>query len=487
MPFSRVRVDDLVDEEEEIEAAKEKGAQLFKKAQDAYTTIGHTEEVLDLFQRAEAAFAPLLVNGLPGLQPKELEMVLKGRLHQAAVLAQLQMASERRDPVRWGAVKRNVEDVLAYDFSNAHAHWLRGLALFHEPGKKHEAKEELWRAVDSAKSQGKGKEAQQWETEIERLYSNEPEEEPVSRTPAVSSSAPAAKAQEAPAMQRGFLTKQSTKDIGKKSPAPVSSPGSNGAAKPPAVVNGAHREANSEATAALRAELDTLRSRLESQAKELAEVRSQRLQLEQIQEESRQQADDAHEQRQQLQRDLQLLEGELESFISGSTKERPAHLQEQQLRAALLQIQEHSQAGRTWAEGEHQRFMDFSTEVATLREMTSRELKERQDSTQRQSGEILELTKRLDGLHGALKSLRDFVRRQAGAQDEQPDMKQLASSIAEFRALPAGVKFWVLLEDAAILRLVLIAAVCGMLLSIGVAVEAFSFLKCRFVCTGPLS
>ena len=47
---------------------------------------------------------PLLNNGLASLEPKELETVLKGRLHQAVSLGQLNQ--------NWLRVKSLAEDVL---------------------------------------------------------------------------------------------------------------------------------------------------------------------------------------------------------------------------------------------------------------------------------------------------------------------------------------------------------------------------------------
>ena len=43
-----------------------------------------------------------------------------------------------------------------FDFNNAHARWLRGLALHHHFGRREEAKMECERAVECARMQGVG-------------------------------------------------------------------------------------------------------------------------------------------------------------------------------------------------------------------------------------------------------------------------------------------------------------------------------------------
>lgn len=43
-----------------------------------------------------------------------------------------------------------------FDFNNAHARWLRGLALHHHFGRREEAKMECERAVECARMQGGG-------------------------------------------------------------------------------------------------------------------------------------------------------------------------------------------------------------------------------------------------------------------------------------------------------------------------------------------
>merc|ERR1712066_929013 len=84
------------------------------------------------------------------------------------------------------------------------------------------------------------------------------------------------------------------------------------------------------------------------------------------------------------------------------------------------------QKGRKWNESEHQRYIDFSTEVATLKEMSARELKERQDATRQHVSELEDAAKRFGELKSSLKTFRDHVRRRGASTDEgDSDIRQL--------------------------------------------------------------
>lgn len=143
--------------------------------------------------------------------------MLKGRLHQAVSIAQM-----TEIPNRWTRVKELSEDVLQFDFNNAHARWLRGLAL-KSMGKTKEAEEECRRAVDCARSQGKDGEAQQWDKELQETFGGGTA---TSRTPKATPQAaaadagapggqaeaqPAAKKAPSPALQKGFFNRTSRK------------------------------------------------------------------------------------------------------------------------------------------------------------------------------------------------------------------------------------------------------------------------------------
>jgi len=119
--------------------------------------------------------------------------------------------------------------------------------------------------------------------------------------------------------------------------------------------------------------------------------------------------------------------------------------------------------------------------------MTSRELKERQDTSKQQIGELKELTKRLNDLKPSVKVLRDRAKKQAlanGKEDDEPDLQSFASGALQFRALPASTKLAAFVDDAAVLRLMALAMLFGALVMLGIIVEVVGHRKCRFVCAG---
>eukprot|EP00929_Paragymnodinium_shiwhaense_P007755 TRINITY_DN11166_c0_g1_i2.p1 TRINITY_DN11166_c0_g1~~TRINITY_DN11166_c0_g1_i2.p1 ORF type:complete len:618 (+),score=170.94 TRINITY_DN11166_c0_g1_i2:115-1854(+) len=175
MAFSKVNDALLEDDEDEREAAVSQATQLFDAAQTAHKVKGSTLEVLGLFRAAEDPLGDVLEGGhghLGTLRPKELEMVLKGRLYQAAILSQLQDA-----PERWPEVKALVEDVLTFDRSNCHALWLRGIALLYGENRTRAATDEMAKAVDAAKAQGKHSEAEKWAGELQKALDFQKQEE----------------------------------------------------------------------------------------------------------------------------------------------------------------------------------------------------------------------------------------------------------------------------------------------------------------------
>merc|ERR1712217_378398 len=92
-------------------------------------------------------------------------------------------------------------------------------------------------------------------------------------------------------------------------------------------------------------------------------------------------------------------------------------------------IKEHLRIGRTWNESQHQQYMDFSTEVLTLKEMASREFRERQDATKKLVTELEDSARSVGELKAAAKTLREHVRKKGGARgeddDAEPDKQQL--------------------------------------------------------------
>lgn len=580
--FSKVGNIEFEDEDDELRRLGQNAHHLFKKAETQYMANASKEEVLQMFMQAEAAMAPLLANGgLMGLSPADLEPVLKGKLHQAVILASLE-----DQPDRWTRIKAHAEAVLQFDFGNCHARWLRGLALQATAAggsRAKEAEEELRRAVECARTLGKTKEAEQWTGEIERMFGaggdaaigvgeseagaaqavattasaseKAPERSPPEAAPADAGlpAAPAAakpsekqtaaakaraKAERQPpaaaaaGLQKGFFQRH-----GKKSSEPepvIAAPAKSQTAAPAdatasassaasASVAPAHKGEESKdgtsgqptataapALAAQAAQVDA-RQLLQDEARQL--LVEQRRQLEEHRkdlEEARQQLRDEREQAEKrelqrrrsstdLQDSLDRFAAEFEealaieaSTTSASSGVCEARIQREvatagRTRNAITEAQAMHQAGKTWAEAQHQQYVELSAEVLTLRQTAAAELHERQDASRQQVAELKGLTKSLGDLKAATKSLRDNVRlRVAGAangEEEEPSTEHIGASVADFRALPFSTKLAVLTDDAAVLRLAGLSALLGMLMMLGVCVEAFSIWRCRFVCS----
>lgn len=241
---------------------------------------------------------------------------------------------------------------------------------------------------------------------------------------------------------------------------------------------------------------------MERHRQEVEQLKAQLWEAEQQQGEAAQRRQDAQqecqEQRklvQRWQREIQDFDAELEGALlararagaaaacGGGPEDDAAALD--QLREAVAELAGKLRSGWTWAEAEHQKYMDFSTEVATLREMAARELRERQDASKQQVADIRGLTQRLSDLKVTAKILRDHVRRLSGVaaqQEAEPDLQRLAESVLEFRALPRETKLWALLDDAVVLRLLALAFLLGALLLLAIFIEVFGAKGCRLVC-----
>ncbi|CAE8712782.1 unnamed protein product [Polarella glacialis] len=185
---------------------------------------------------------------------------------------------------------------------------------------------------------------------------------------------------------------------------------------------------------------------------------------------------------------LELVAAEVQHCLgkldSGGASASTARARELRVQASVQQVQESIQAGKTWVEKEQQRQTDFHTEVLTLQEMTSRELRERQDASQQQCTELRDLAKSIADLRTATKAVGDYVRFQSAGEQEnmEPDLQQMAERVADFHALPREAKMAAMLDDGAVLRLMVMTSVLGMLFMLALLVEAFSARSCRFVC-----
>merc|ERR1712107_73330 len=127
--------------------------------------------------------------------------------------------------------------------------------------------------------------------------------------------------------------------------------------------------------------------------------------------------------------------------------------------------------------------LDCSTEVLTLRQMTSREFNDRQDASKKQISELKELARHLADLKPAMKATRDRLKQVIAHEDQDTlDLAKIVEEAAGIHSLPVATKFTVLLEDATMLRFMALAVLVGMLFGLCLAVEGFSYFSCRFVC-----
>ncbi|CAE7771186.1 MFSD6 [Symbiodinium sp. KB8] len=399
----------------------------------------------------------------------ELETVLKGRLHQAVSIAQM-----TEIPNRWTRVKELSEDVLQFDFNNAHARWLRGLAL-KSMGKTKEAEEECRRAVDCARSQGKDGEAQQWDKELQETFGGGTA---TSRTPKATPQAaaadagapggqaeaqPAAKKAPSPALQKGFFNRTSRKTE-------VTDQGKDGDEAKTARdgLKEGHAAKPSGREVELEQELTSLRKSLHDQEAELKKKIMS--------------AEARHAEEQHFREGSEAILQELENCIhavapsSSSSSSSAAQV-------AVQQATERTQAGKAWAENEQQRYVEFSTEVLTLQEMSVREFREQEDTASKQSKELRELAKRFGDLLRLAKRLDGFVREHSsGREIADPDVQHMAQQVADFHSLPWTSKLSAMLDDGALLRIVAMFSVLGMMLGLALVVETGFANACSLTC-----
>ncbi|CAE6939652.1 mfsd6b, partial [Symbiodinium natans] len=372
---------------------------------------------------------PLLGGGLASLAPQELETVLKGRLHQAVSIAQMTDL-----PNRWGRVKDLSEDVLQFDFNNAHARWLRGLSLKSQ-GRIKEAEEECRRAVECARSQGKDAEAHQWESEIKSTFSDGSAQSSRKspETPAAASGAsgpaegeadPAEKKVSSSSLQKGFLNRSSRKTEAMGQGKDVESK----TARTPKTPKASEREVE------LEQELESLRRSYQNQE---AELKKQTMSSE---------AKKAEEQR--FRDGAEVILRELENCIGAiSTSESPSSSPTTKTEA-LQQATERMQAGKAWAQNEQQRYVEFSTEVLTLQEMSAKEFREQEESASKQSKELRELAKRFSDLLRSAKHLDGYIREQSsGRETAVADLQYLAQQVADFHSLSWTSKLAAMADD----------------------------------------
>mmetsp|Transcript_26976 Transcript_26976/g.57218 ORF Transcript_26976/g.57218 Transcript_26976/m.57218 type:complete len:560 (-) Transcript_26976:136-1815(-) len=485
--FSNVNVNllDDDDDEEDRDAMLEKAEAKLKIAQEAYAKQGSTKDVLAKFEEAEILMQPILQHGLGRSRPRELELVLKGRLHQAAILAPLE-----DQPDRWPKVKALVEDVLAFDCTNCHALWLRALALQNGGlGTPGDVESTMKEAIEAARAGGKVKEAEQWEAELARLRAGAAEakmkdeskakpngtgpiieeleedyEEPTNSTnntttttttnskqknvaSAASSSAstgPVGKsAGSAPGLQKGFFNKPSGKTTeekggtvivgdGKASSSTTSAPSSS--TKPKA------KTAKADVTSAPDPEREELikkqERQIKSQESELAALRAsladERAKNEERQADLLQLQQTKDNTLDSLGRRMQeeynaAKEGWVQSK-SSSTRHSKVESQLTAIRAdwekAIALIEEAKEAQkseRQWADGEHQRYLEVAHELLALKDIVDREGRDRTDASKQRSAQYRTMSSRMAKLRAPVKQLRDHVKLRLGKEGLQQE------------------------------------------------------------------
>jgi len=185
--------------------------------------------------------------------------------------------------------------------------------------------------------------------------------------------------------------------------------------------------------------------------------------------------------REDLMNRLKSVGGDFCSSLSGGNVaiQREINAVMKELKSFTVDLKGHTEADSSWFQTEHRKFAELSTEVATLREMTSREFKERQEVSKGWTSEVQEVQKRLADLKSLAKSIRDLARK----KQETPTVTVSAS---EFRLLPAPTRLVAMVSDGAVLWLLMICFLLGTILMLGVFTEMFKARQCQFRCS-PLN
>lgn len=497
MAFSKFDGLKLEDEDDEREKLVVKSRNLFREAEEFHRLHGSTHEAVQRFEDAELALGTLLDGGFTGLRHAELEAVLKGRLHQSAILAQLGGEAEAppEDDV-WPKVRALAEDVLQFDFENSHARWLRGLALSRAAGnagsqrQRVEAVEEMQRAIACARKQSKTAEVQQWEAEVERIMapaaasSSPPTRPPASpaSTPASTATAPAAatpsapSAPSAPSLRRGFFggQKPAARKLGEEEKRASEVANARQAAEADE-----RRKRHADAQRQHEAELDLLRQQLDQERGRQAAMRS-RLRRGEGEAEGV--------------RVVAALAEDVDAALCRATVGRAAAEASgkglAQSRSKAEGVAAQLSASCAWADAQHAEYERLLTEVATYSEASGKEEGEARDAAQREEAELRALVARVGGLKATTSSIRGRLAALGRATDAEArrgesfddELRRAAAAAAAFRALPLGTRLVGLTNDAAVVRLGALAALCGGILALAFSTECLAALRCGLSC-----
>lgn len=440
MTLDDLDIDDEDDRKLIFQAAKKK----FDAAQKEYLKKNATVDVLRKFEVAEEAMKPLLQSGLSGLNEQELEVVLKGRLHQAVIHSTI----ETEQPGCWEKVKKLVEDVLQFDFRNAHARWLRGLALLHTAQRRQDAQEEMRRAIEQARVQGRTPEVKQWEEDFKRCFDPvevQARKAEVSSSAAAQSSGPIIEeieeieepplkedqaqkkkaASQDPALQKGFFNKSVAASNKKK---PSGTPDADGDAKKSTSPN-----ANSF---------------------DVAEVEA-------------------------------VLSADLKACLAPALQEQwqEAKSAINSLCTAVSDVKEDIRTNRAQQKtiNEHHKNLLFQAEK--LRESAEQSLKDRQEASKKALDQLRDVTKNVTDLKEKFQS-KMGSRTALELQNERPRLnpKDVPVVVEKLKALPQAVKVRALLRDPTMMVLLAGSFGSGLLFMLGVFIEGYRSWGCEMHC-----
>eukprot|EP00927_Polykrikos_kofoidii_P021949 TRINITY_DN20638_c0_g1_i1.p1 TRINITY_DN20638_c0_g1~~TRINITY_DN20638_c0_g1_i1.p1 ORF type:complete len:603 (+),score=132.68 TRINITY_DN20638_c0_g1_i1:27-1811(+) len=593
MAFSKIS-DKFEDDEDERARIVARAQLLHNAAKDVQERLGCTRETLCKFQEVEEVLRPLLQEGgLGSLGKEELQTLLLGRLYQAVIIAKL----EDGGPGRWADVKALVEDVLHFDNKNCHARWLRALALMNGLGVVDEAQQEMKRAVDCARRQGKHGEADQWEADLQRTLgggvkadetgqilekgattsvagkstavtstnsdvarsssssmSPTPSSEPpmpvgnsenaadITATAATSAdsggsrfkssleasptatkasaagspaAAAAASTVSAPTMRRGFFNRGNKTSMSSAASAPSADVSICSAAVPsasgPCPSSG---DTNGDASAGSSTDVLSARGigsnaavawsqERDRRASELKDLRAELAAEEQRTAALRQRgAAKAAAAREGLLTGLKGLNVDFTATVDAwndwnrkqsRSQEDCAESLEAVATCVVPEVRGTIEEARSWNDAQQRKYLDFATEVATVRELAFREQRAVKDTSKQHGGDIRNVTKQLGEIKAAAKSLREDVKtvvaKSEAAVNSKPDFNE-ASNVAQaakaFQALPPSVKLAAFAGDATVLKVAALSTMLGALSAVAFLGESFNMMQCRFVCTAML-
>eukprot|EP00746_Dinoflagellata_sp_MGD_P001890 gnl/MRDRNA2_/MRDRNA2_103594_c0_seq1.p1 gnl/MRDRNA2_/MRDRNA2_103594_c0~~gnl/MRDRNA2_/MRDRNA2_103594_c0_seq1.p1 ORF type:complete len:437 (+),score=131.06 gnl/MRDRNA2_/MRDRNA2_103594_c0_seq1:76-1386(+) len=411
----------------------------FDAAQREYQKKNATVDVLKKFENAEEAMAPLLQSGLSGLNEQELEVVLKGRLHQAVIHSTVEI----EQPGCWEKVKILVEDVLQFDFRNAHARWLRGMALLHSTAKTQDAKEEMQRAIEQARVQGKTAEVKQWEADFKRCFDpqgqvdSELEPQAASSHPTgpiieeIVEPSPEEKAEKAkvagkdPALQKGFFNRGATGTV-KKNPSQT-----------PSADEGIKKvEAPTASTF------------------DVAEVEA-------------------------------ALSSELKIVLAPALQEqwKEARSAMESLQSAVSEVKEDVRTNREHQKATNENHRNLVSEAEKLKESATQSAKDRQEASKKMLDQLREVTKNVTDLKEKFQA-KLGKRTEMEFQNDQPRLnpKDVPLVAEKLKALPQSAKLRALLSDSTMTLLLACSFGAGLLFMLGVFIEGFHAWGCQMHC-----